>query len=150
MEEQFLEQDQSKKLYSSDFLSFYILNESDIAVCQAETEYIPIEHFRNDFNAIGDLIKKNDVRALVFDKRNLSTFHQPSMEWYYTEWKEDLLEHGMHTHYKILPEAPWFAKSVEAGKHDIKKNHPNFKFDQFDVNYVVSIQEAVDHWKKAR
>ncbi len=147
MENNFLEQEQMDKLYESEFVAFYKLKESSLGVCMANTEYIPIEHFRKDFHAIGKLIKENEIHALVFDKQKLNTFHQPSMEWYYTQWKEELVGHGLKTHYKILPSAPWFEKSVEAGKRDIKKNNPDFDFDQFEVKYVASLADAIDHWK---
>ena len=147
MEKQNLEGHLMNELYESEFVSFYKFNDQDLGVCKATSEYIPIDYFKNDFEAIGSLIAEHNIHALIFDKRSLNTFHQPSMEWYYTEWKAELLQHGLKTHYKILPAAPWFAKSVEAGKRDIKKNHPEFDFNRFSVNYVSSLDEAVDHWK---
>lgn len=147
MKKYYLEGHLTNKLYESEFLSFYKFNEIDLGVCKATSEYIPIEHFKKDFKAIGSLIVQHNIHALIFDKRSLNTFHQPSMEWYYTEWKAELLQNGLKTHYKILPAAPWFAKSVEAGKHDIKKSHPEFDFNRFLVNYLSSLDEAVDHWK---
>tara|TARA_B100000508_G_scaffold60116_1_gene46742 strand:+ start:23832 stop:24293 length:462 start_codon:yes stop_codon:yes gene_type:complete len=131
------------EVYKDEFISLHRFEGKDIVMCVADTEYIPIEHFKKSFMAIGELIKKNNWKALIFDKRNLNTFHQPSMEWYYTEWKADMINHGLSSHYKILPSMPWFAKSVEAGKRDIKRNHPSFDFDEFSVKYVDSVEEAI-------
>lgn len=138
----------SKKVYSDDYISLHELEGSDVILCVSDTEYIPIEHFKEAFKSIGELIKKNESKALIFDKRKLNTFHQPSMEWYYTEWKAEMLNYGLYKHYKILPSMPWFAKSVEAGKRDIKRNHPSFDFDLFSVTYVDSIAEALEHFNK--
>ncbi len=138
----------SKKVYSDDFISLHELENTDVVLCVSETEYIPIEHFKEAFKNIGNHIKQNRSKALIFDKRNLNTFHQPSMEWYYTEWKAEMLGHGLSKHYKILPSMPWFAKSVEAGKRDIKRNYPSFDFDLFSVTYVDSIAEALEDFNK--
>lgn len=139
----------SNEVYSDEFISLHSFERSDVVLCVAETEYIPIEYFKKSFEHIGGFIKKNGCKALIFDKRNLNTFHQPSMEWYYTEWKAEMLDHGLSKHYKILPTMPWFAKSVEAGKRDIKRNHPSFDFDLFSVTYVDSISEALTHFNKS-
>lgn len=137
-----------EKIYSDDFISLELLNDQ-VALCTANSEYIPIEHFKSGFLNIGGLLRKHAIKALIFDKRKLNTFHQPSMEWYYTEWKAEMLDHGLIKHYKILPTMPWFAKSVEAGKRDIKRNHPSFDFDTFSVTYVDSIDEALKNYSEA-
>lgn len=138
----------SNKVYSDDFISLHEFDDTDVVLCVSDTEYIPIEYFKEAFLKIGELIKKSGAKALIFDKRNLNTFHQPSMEWYYTEWKAEMINHGLSKHYKILPSMPWFAKSVEAGKRDIKRNHPSFDFDLFSVTYVNSIAEALEDFNK--
>jgi hypothetical protein len=138
--------EEAKLIYSDDFISLYNFEGTNVVLSVAEAEYIPIEHFRSAFYEIGRLIQQNGWKALIFDKRKLNTFHQPSMEWYYTEWKAEMLDKGLKKHYKILPDIAWFAKSVEAGKRDIKRNHPSFDFEQFSVTYVNSINEALAHY----
>lgn len=131
------------ELHRTEFISLHTFEGIDVALCVAEMEYIPIEHFKSSFKQISRIIREHNLQALIFDKRNLNTFHQPSMEWYYTEWKAEMLDHGLNKHYKILPSMPWFAKSVEAGKRDIKRNHPSFDFEIFSVIYVKDIAEAL-------
>jgi hypothetical protein len=63
------------------------------------------------------------------------------MEWYYTEWKKELLKLGLSQHYKILPPIPWFKTSVDAGIAEIKTNHPSFDFSKIQVTYINSIEE---------
>lgn len=132
-----------KEVYRDEFVSLALVEDRGLAVCTAESEYIPIEHFKKAFLEIGSILRENHIKALIFDKRKLNTFHQPSMEWYYTEWKAEMLKHGLSKHYKILPSMPWFAKSVEAGKRDIKRNHPSFDFATFSVTYVDTVEEAL-------
>lgn len=137
----------AKEVYRDEFVSLQILVDGRVALCTATSEYIPIEHFKKAFLEIGSILQAKNIKALIFDKRQLNTFHQPSMEWYYTEWKADMLDHGLVKHYKILPSMPWFAKSVEAGKRDIERNHPSFDFDTFSVTYVNSVEEAISDYQ---
>lgn len=65
------------------------------------------------------------------------------MEWYYTEWKQDLIKLGISTHYKILPEEAWFKVSVEAGIKDIKGKYPEVDFSSFTVKYIDSLEEVL-------
>jgi len=66
------------------------------------------------------------------------------MEWYYIEWKQDMLKLGLKDHFKILPNEEWFNKCVEAGRAEIARDYPESLLDQINVTYVNSIQEAID------
>lgn len=127
----------------NEFLTFQLVPSNRLGICKAVREYIPISHFKDGFNEIAKIAIDQDIRAILFDKSNLTVFHQPSMEWYYTEWKKKLVDEGINTHFKILPELPWFHKSVEAGKSEIKRNNPDFNFDSFSVTYVSKTEEAI-------
>jgi hypothetical protein len=115
-----------------------------VAIVTAKTEYIPIQEFKGIFEAIGDLVKEKSVSKLVFDKRNLSVFHQPSMEWYFTEWKEKMFTLGLKTHRKILPTNEVFRQSVKIGRDKINKAYPNGKFHQMDIGYAETLEEAIE------
>lgn len=117
---------------------------STVAIVTAKTEYIPIQEFKGIFEAIGDLVKEKSVTKLVFDKRNLSVFHQPSMEWYFTEWKEKMFDLGLKTHRKILPNNEVFRQSVKIGRDKINKTYPNGKFHQMDIGYAETLEEAIE------
>ncbi len=118
--------------------------DSTIAVVTAKTEYIPIDEFKKIFESIGKLVIANSVKKLIFDKRNLTVFHQPSMEWYFTEWKSQMFEAGLKTHRKLLPENEVFRQSVKIGRDKINKNFPNGKFHQMDIGYAETLQEAIE------
>lgn len=112
-------------------------------VVEAVSSYIPIDQFKEIFNFIGDLVEKENITKLIFDKRNLSVFHQPSMEWYFVEWKEQMLRHGLTTHRKILPVDEVFRQSVKIGREKINKMHPNGKFHTMDIAYAETLEEAI-------
>lgn len=80
-----------------------VQDNTSIAVIEATSSYIPIDQFKEIFNFIGDLVKSDKITKLIFDKRKLSVFHQPSMEWYFVEWKEEMFAHGLITHRKNSP-----------------------------------------------
>ncbi len=113
------------------------------AVVEALSTYIPMDQFKEIFNFIGELVKKEKITKLIFDKRKLSVFHQPSMEWYFVEWKEKMFDLGLKTHRKILPNDEVFKQSVKIGREKINKTYPNGKFNQMDIVYSESIEQAI-------
>ena len=115
-----------------------------IAIVEATANYIPLASFKEIFEFIGDLIPKKGITKLIFDKRKLSIFHQPSMEWYFIEWKEKTFDLGLKVHRKILPTDDIFRQSVRIGREKIKKNYPEKKFQQMDIQYAESVEEAIE------
>jgi hypothetical protein len=122
---------------------YTVQNFPSVAVVEANASYIPIEQFKEAFNFIGELVKKEKISKLVFDKRELSVFHQPSMEWYFVEWKEKMFDSGLKTHRKILPNDEVFRQSVKIGRDKINKTFPSGKFHQMDIGYSESMEDAV-------
>ena len=116
---------------------------TSIAIVEATASYIPIEQFKEIFGAIGKIVEERKITKLIFDKRKLTVFHQPSMEWYFIEWKEKMFEFGLKTHRKILPQDEIFKQSVKIGREKIKASHPNGKYTQMDIQYSESIEEAI-------
>jgi hypothetical protein len=132
-----------KKRYRNAIVSI-VEEKPTIAIVEASSTYIPIEQFKEVFNFIGDLIKKEKINKLIFDKRKLTVFHQPSMEWYFVEWKEKMFTEGLTTHRKILPTDEIFRQSVKIGREKINKMFPNGKFHQMDIQYTDTLEEAVN------
>jgi len=114
-----------------------------MAVCEADEEYIPIEHFKKLFESIHVLSDKFEITSFLFDKRRLRTFHQPSMEWYFSVWKPAMREKGLHRHYKILPNLDWFEKAVEAGRHEIYQKFGKDIVNGISIDYVKTVEEAI-------
>lgn len=117
--------------------------EDGVAVLTSKDRYIPIEEFKNVFQDISEMITSYGIKKLVFDKRSLRVFHQPSMEWYYSEWKEKTYDLGLRIHRKILPNDSIFMKSVELGMRSISKKYPNAKYKLMDIKYFDSVEEAI-------
>ncbi|MCH7403094.1 hypothetical protein ACFOUP_04130 [Belliella kenyensis] len=118
-------------------------SESGIVICQLLTDYVPIDIFKNVFHRISEIIKKGDYHKFIFDKRSLRAFHQPSMEWYFLEWKKEMLALGLRQHRKILPAEKWFEKMVMIAKEQIMKNNPDHIIDQLNIKYCDSLEEAI-------
>lgn len=125
--------------------AYYVADKRTL-VCVLTEEYVPIEKFKKFFLAMGEIVAKKEVEKLVFDKRHLRTFHQPSMEWYFVDWKQDMLHYGLNRHRKLLPEGlPWFKQAVMAGRKQIMENRSDLPFDKIDISYSNSIKEAIDN-----
>lgn len=116
--------------------------EPDIVVVKATAEYIPINEFQAVFDQAGKLVEEYKVKRLVFDKRALRVFDQPSMEWYFTEWKAQMADRGLTVHRKILPNDFAFRESVKVGHKNITQKHPQGKFRDLDIQYADSLEEA--------
>lgn len=118
-------------------------NQPNIAIVEALSTYIPIDQFKEVFEIVGKLVKERKITKLIFDKRKLTVFHQPSMEWYFVEWKDQMFDLGLKTHRKILPENDVFKQSVKIGREKIKNIHPNGKYNLMDIQYSNSLEEAI-------
>lgn len=129
--------------FQESYCKVWIIPAQQIIGCELMADYIPIEDFKNAFGKIADLVKKGSYRKFIFDKRSLRAFHQPTMEWYFIEWKKEMLGFGLYQHRKILPSEPWFGKMVEIAKNQIIQNYPDNIIDQLDIKYCDSIEEAI-------
>lgn len=123
----------------------FLVENKPVLIIKATDNYIPIEEFKSLFARATELIKEHKVEKVIFDKRRLQVFHQPSMEWYYVHWKEALLNEGVKTHRKLLPDDKVFKKNVELGKAKIMEKYPNIRLKEMDIRYFDTLQEAIDH-----
>lgn len=131
------------EVFTSEFAVVKYNENLNTFICTATSEYIPIEIFKQTFASISALMEKKSAQALIFDKRTLNTFHQPSMEWYFAIWKQEVKVKGLVNHYKILPEAEWFKTAVEAGKHDIYKKYGSAILEGITIKYINSPEEGI-------
>jgi len=120
-------------------------NNSECGLVTATSNYIPIKEFKSIFNYIEcNLVPNFGIQKLIFDKRELTIFHQPSMEWYFTVWKERVYDKGLYVHRKLLPNDPLFEESVKIGRESIERNYPHGKYKLMDIKYAQSIGEAIN------
>lgn len=129
--------------FETRFARVYSLAEEKTVICELKSEYVPIAHFKDIFYRISDLVKSGLNEKFILDKRSLRAFHQPSMEWYYLDWKKDMLACGLKKHRKILPDETWFKKSVSIAKDQIHQRYPDNVIDQLDIAYCNSVEEAM-------
>ncbi len=138
---------QAKSHFEESFASRYAVvsldSERKIVLCTITCSYIPMAEFQTMFRRMAELIAKEQITKFIFDKRLLTAFHQPSMEWYHLVWKEEMYQLGMRQHRKLLPNDRLFEHSVEVGRQKIKQNHPDFKFERYDIRYCKSLEEAL-------
>lgn len=132
-----------EEAYSNKYGKIYLVKNQNIAICEATERYVPIDKFMELFAKCSEVVKSHNVHHFIFDKRSLRSFHQPSMEWYFIEWKQDMLKVGLKRHYKILPDEAWFKKCVEAGRAQILEDYPESNLDQLTIAYVDSVQQAL-------
>lgn len=113
---------------------------------EATNTYIPLEEFQETFNQVEEYVKINyklDIKRVVFDKRSLTVFHQPSMEWYFINWKERIYNQGIRVIRKMLPDDRVFKYSVKVGREKIDQMYPNAKYHLMDIQYRDSLEEAL-------
>ncbi|MCC5920361.1 MAG: hypothetical protein LAT68_09580 [Cyclobacteriaceae bacterium] len=116
--------------------------ESGVIYCKLKEEYTPIKFFKSTLLKVSDLVASGINKKFILDKSNLKAFHQPSMRWYFTEWKVDLKAMGLNKHRKILPQEEWFRKIVELERNKILEEWDGDFFEQFDLKYCETVEEA--------
>lgn len=121
----------------------YLENQGNILIVEAIRSYILIEEFQKIFDKVNELITQYQVTKLVFDKRKLKVFHQPSMEWYFISWKDEAYNIGLRTIRKILPDDQVFRQSVKIGVSKIKTENPEAKFNLMDIQYSETLEDAL-------
>lgn len=115
-----------------------------ILIIQATQSYIPVDEFQELFMRAGDFIGQYGVTKFIFDKRKLEVFHQPSMEWYFLDWKQKMYEdHGLSVHRKILPTDRIFQQSVKIGRAKIDRENPDKAYHKMDIQYADTLQAAI-------
>ncbi len=113
-------------------------------ICVAVADFIPKNEFEPIFRQAGTEIKAKNAKRMVFDKRNFKIFDQPSMIWYHIILKPEIkATTGMVTYRKLLPDDKTFRMSVEIGRKHIKTHNPEFNFEDFDIKYMDSMEEAL-------
>ena len=135
--------DSYRLVQAFDYADVYLLKDQSILVIEATSTYIPIDEFKKVFAKAAKVVEEHKVQKVVFDKRKLEVFHQPSMEWYFTTWKEELLGYGMKTHRKLLPSDFAFRQSVKIGKMRIAEKYPDLRTNEMDIQYTESLEEAI-------
>lgn len=134
-----------EQIFTNEYATGYANREKGIVALIAEADYIPIKQFKQLFQMLTDEIEggEGDFHKFIFDKRALRTFHQPSMKWYFTEWKTAMLEHGLNKHFKILPDLPYFVKAVEAARKPLLKKYPEDVLKALRIEYYDDVESAV-------
>ncbi len=122
----------------------FACEEKRIVACILLTDYVPIAEFRDLFQSISSLVKEGDYEKFIFDKRSLRTFHQPSMEWYFIEWKLNMLRLGLKKHRKLLPDLDWFVKAVEIARKPLLQRFPKESLEIIDIQYCSSLEDAIN------
>ncbi|MFT6866650.1 MAG: hypothetical protein ACJA08_001485 [Cyclobacteriaceae bacterium] len=133
-----------EQIFTNEFGSGYI-NEKEAAIALvAETDYIPIKNFKQLFEMLSDEIESNPVyQKFIFDKRALRTFHQPSMKWYFMEWKTQMIQYGLTRHFKLLPDLGYFKKAVEAARKPLLKKYPEEILSKLRIEYYDDVESAL-------
>lgn len=113
------------------------------ALIEAYSGYIPKKDFQEMFISLGKVVQENAISRVIFDKSKLTVFHQPSMEWYFLVWKEQMFEFGLRTHRKILPDDLVFRESARIAREKLERAYPTAKFNQMDIKYSPCLADAL-------
>ncbi|MBC6410662.1 MAG: hypothetical protein GDA51_06680 [Ekhidna sp.] len=134
-----------EQIFTNEFGSGYIHEKGKTIMLKAESDFIPIKNFRQLFTMLADEVEENNGKytKFIFDKSTLRTFHQPSMKWYFTEWKTKMLAFGLSKHFKILPDMDYFKKAVEAARKPLLAKYPKDVLAELRIEYYDSIESAL-------
>jgi hypothetical protein len=130
--------------FETEYAAVHANEETKKLVCVLKAEYVPIESFKELFGKLLELVKQSNYHTFIFDKRSLRTFHQPSMEWYYLDWKQEAMEYGLTKHRKILPDLAWFVKAVQIAKRGLDDKLSETARQKLQIVYCDSLNEAIE------
>jgi hypothetical protein len=116
--------------------------DSHTLLCSLHAGYVPMAEFRILLEKAGIAIKEKTITKFIFDKRKLTVFHQPSMEWYHIYWKEEMYRFGLTSHRKLIPDDALFKESIDIGRRKILKENPSFDYSKYDIIYCKTLEEA--------
>ncbi len=121
-------------------------SQNRILICEIKSSYVPFEEFQILINTCEQVIASiGGCVKFIFEKRALRSFHQPSMEWYYTVWKPKMYQqYGLGIHRKLFPQEKWFLKCIEAGRHEIRTKFPTSIANSLDVRVCMTLEEAMN------
>lgn len=119
-----------------------VFTTSSHIACVLKASYVPIDQFKKVFDHMLEIAQVGGFQKFIFDKRALTTFHQPTMEWYFLEWKRDMLKLGVTKHRKILPDLNWFKQAVAIARNPLLKQFTPEELSQLDIKYCESLKEA--------
>ncbi len=132
------------EIFVNEYAKGLVNEEKKMIGCVLTADYVPIGKFKQIFEMLSDEIKEGEYTKFVFDKSNLRTFHQPSMKWYFTEWKTEVINYGLTKHYKVLPKLEYFRKSVEAARKPLLAKYPKELLAKLKIEYFETVEEAVN------
>lgn len=139
LEERFTER------YADNFGRIYTCNDANTLICELLMPYTPIEQFMGILQKKAQIIQNYGCDKFIFDKRAIRGFHQPSMEWYYLEWKVEMYhKFGLAVHRKLFCNEEWFLKCIEAGRAEIKRKDPGSIVHTLDIKVCKDLEEAVN------
>ena len=133
----------TREIASFKHANVFLVPEEKTIIIEATLEHIPFAHFQHIFQEVGEVVRKEGITKLIFDKRSLKVFDPQSMEWYFTQWKEEMFACGLTTHRKIMPKNQLFKYSVDMSRNSIYEKFPKSKFHQIDIRYTNSVEEAL-------
>jgi hypothetical protein len=131
------------QIFVNEYAEGYTHEDSRIISCVITADYIPISKFKELFEMMSEEIKDGNFEKFIFDKSALRTFHQPSMKWYFTEWKTAMIPFGLKKHFKVLPKLDYFRKSVEAARKPLLAKYPKEILDVIRIEYFETVEEAI-------
>jgi hypothetical protein len=137
-------QDLITEYYVGNHATISSIESLPVAICTVTAAYIPMAEFEQLLKIAGELIKRTTITKFIFDKRKLTAFHLPSMEYYHLVWKVEMYKHGLKSHRKLLPNDKVFQHYVQEARKKIRREYPWFDFEKYDIVYCNSIEEALE------
>ncbi|REE01262.1 hypothetical protein [Marinoscillum furvescens] len=119
-----------------------VFTTSDEIACILKESYVPIDEFKKVFVQMVEIARGGSYHKFIFDKRALTTFHQPTMEWYFLHWKREMLQLGVSKHRKILPNLRWFEQAVAIARNPLLEQFSAEERSQLDIKYCNTLEEA--------
>ena len=140
-----LDQKDFQMAFNNEYGAIFLNRAESALVLKLKKRFVPFEDFKKLVELTSPYFLSGVYEVFIFDKSDLRAFHQPSMEWYYLEWKKEMYEEAhLDKHIKIWPTERWFQVVIEAGRNKIREAHPDHISNKLVIHYVDNQEEALE------
>jgi len=133
-----------KEYYRGKYATVSFMPASETAVVRIHGAFIPLTDYQDTLEKLGELVEQEKVHKMIVDAQQLVAYHQPSVEWSFLNWKQEMQSHGLKSYRYVLSDSGEYRKMLENGLSKIRREHPETQLDRMDVAYCRSMEEAVE------
>lgn len=134
----------TEELYCDQYTTVYFLSVQKIAIVKVHNAFVPMSNYREALGRISGFAEKRQINKVIIDAQKLVAYHRPSVEWSFTNWKQQAFKHGLSIYCYVLPTNEEYQKKLKNEIFRINNTNPELGFlKQIQISFCESLDEAI-------